>query len=408
VDDVGVERSDVQLSHEALLRYARDVVTVVDEQGTVRYYNRTAVEHVLGEVPRNAVGMNAQARVHPDDLAYAGEARRTLMAVPGSTTTTVMRVQTTQGWRHVETVGVNLLHDPDVQGLLYVTRDVEDRIQERADLERAVAGQQLVARLALDALSDRDARGATERTLADVAALLAAPTIALALRDGVRIAQHVDAPVGEGETVVIEARLGALAVGTLSAAPRLVPYSRADLELLHAVADVLAGAWARADDERRALERALHDPLTGLATRPLLRDRLEHALADQRSSHALLLVDLDAFKQVNDRFGHAAGDAVLRQVGPRLVHCVRPTDTVARYGGDEFVVLCENVADCNVVTGVVERIRRACAQPFALPDGEQILLSGSVGVAWASGGQVSADELLRQADQQMYRDKRSA
>ena len=115
---------------------------------------------------------------------------------------------------------------------------------------------------------------------------------------------------------------------------------------VRAVASILGTALVRLRSEERMRHEALHDPLTGLANRTLLRDRLDHALA--RSARegiatGVLFVDLDEFKRVNDRFGHAAGDAVLAEVGQRLRAAVRPVDTVARLGGDEFVVVCEAV-----------------------------------------------------------------
>lgn len=148
---------------------------------------------------------------------------------------------------------------------------------------------------------------------------------------------------------------------------------------------------------------ALHDPLTGLANRALMQDRLEHALADRRARrHAVLLLDLDDFKTVNDTAGHEAGDAVLVAVARRLESSVRPADTVARLGGDEFVVLMEDVEGRRDVVLVAERLLGALRRPVAW-GGERFTVGGSVGVTFtdAADGR-GMDDLLRDADLAMY------
>jgi diguanylate cyclase (GGDEF)-like protein/PAS domain S-box-containing protein len=148
---------------------------------------------------------------------------------------------------------------------------------------------------------------------------------------------------------------------------------------------------------------ALHDPLTGLANRALMQDRLEHALADRRARrHAVLLLDLDDFKAVNDDCGHEAGDAVLTAVARRLECSVRPADTVARLGGDEFVVLMEDVEGRRDVVPVAERLLRALREPVVWGD-ERFRVGGSVGVTLTDAAdRRGIDDLLRDADLAMY------
>jgi diguanylate cyclase (GGDEF)-like protein len=153
-------------------------------------------------------------------------------------------------------------------------------------------------------------------------------------------------------------------------------------------------------------EAAVHDALTDLPNRKLLVDRLELALARQLRTGrdvALLFLDLDRFKLLNDSRGHAIGDQVLVTVAERLRQVVRPSDTVARFGGDEFVVVCEDVDGVGDATGLGERIARALDTPFAVEGGE-VFLSASVGISMAGAGS-SAEELLRDADAAMYRAK---
>jgi diguanylate cyclase (GGDEF)-like protein/PAS domain S-box-containing protein len=170
-------------------------------------------------------------------------------------------------------------------------------------------------------------------------------------------------------------------------------------------AEAEARATARQlEEQARELARmALHDPLTGLANRALMQDRLEHALADRRvRRHAVLLLDLDDFKAVNDVCGHEAGDAVLTAVARRLESCVRPADTVARLGGDEFVMLMEDVEGRRDVVAVAERLLRTLQEPIAFGDA-RFTVSGSVGVAFTDPTDRRAmDALLRDADLAMY------
>ncbi len=163
--------------------------------------------------------------------------------------------------------------------------------------------------------------------------------------------------------------------------------------------------------ERRELEhqlthQAFHDPLTGLANRSLFRDRVHHALARRhRTQHplAVLFLDLDGFKAINDSLGHSAGDLLLRLSSERLQACVRPGDTVARLGGDEFAVLLEDVENLQTGQQVAERFLEALRSPFPL-GGHDVFVNASVGLAEAAPDD-DADELLRNADLAMYRAK---
>ncbi|WP_222268720.1 putative bifunctional diguanylate cyclase/phosphodiesterase [Modestobacter marinus] len=155
---------------------------------------------------------------------------------------------------------------------------------------------------------------------------------------------------------------------------------------------------------------ATHDALTGLANRTLFIDHLELALATAsrhpRLRVAVLFCDLDRFKLINDSFGHAAGDALLRQVGQRLRGAVRPADTVARLGGDEFAVLCPELADEEQAGHLAERVVAAVAGPYRLEDGpEELLVGTSVGVALSPHPPQDAELLVREADTALYEAK---
>ena len=165
--------------------------------------------------------------------------------------------------------------------------------------------------------------------------------------------------------------------------------------------------------ERRAVEeelqhQALHDALTGLPNRTLFRDRLEGALARARRAGTLVAVvflDLDRFKVVNDSLGHAAGDQLLIDVAARLSGALRGQDTLARFGGDELTVLLEDLHGEDEARRAVERLRTAFATPFRLQDGGDVALKASFGLALCSDGLTTPDTLLRDADAAMYRAK---
>jgi diguanylate cyclase (GGDEF)-like protein/PAS domain S-box-containing protein len=164
----------------------------------------------------------------------------------------------------------------------------------------------------------------------------------------------------------------------------------------------------RKELEARLRHDALHDPLTGLANRVLLRDHLERALAgvgrgrgEARDAVALMFVDLDDFKHVNDSYGHAAGDRILVAVAGRLIGAVRAADVVARQSGDEFAVLLPMIGSLAEATGTAERILRELRRPIALGD-QAVVVGGSLGVALATEPGVAFDELIVQADAAMY------
>ena len=178
----------------------------------------------------------------------------------------------------------------------------------------------------------------------------------------------------------------------------------------------------RKNFEEQIKQLAFYDTLTGLANRTLFYDRLNLAmLASNRSGHfgAIICIDIDQFKPVNDDYGHAAGDALLIEVATRLEHCVRGSDTVARFGGDEFVVMLSELSAVNSESlaqaiQVAEKLRAALSAKYSLtvkhngmPD-EIIrpIATASIGVSIFQGNQLDADQILKNADKAMYRAKK--
>ncbi len=220
----------------------------------------------------------------------------------------------------------------------------------------------------------------------------------------------------------------ALLIGELERSDRLSDYP---IRLLHADGEeretaVTASPWLdgagtklgyqlvlRDDTERRRAEAqlhrsALHDPLTGLPNRSLFKSRLEqslrHARRRDRYRFAVLFLDLDRFKVVNDSLGHLVGDRLLAEVASRLTTCVREVDTVARLGGDEFAILLDDIGGESDATVVAERIQEQLARP-AHVGRHDLFSSVSIGIAFSSSGYETAEDALRDADIAMYRAK---
>lgn len=158
--------------------------------------------------------------------------------------------------------------------------------------------------------------------------------------------------------------------------------------------------------EAAVVRMAYHDPLTGLPNRALLSDRLETVIARGKrgAGAAVFYLDLNKFKPVNDCYGHAAGDELLKQVADRLRVAVRETDTVARVGGDEFVIIQTDVAHWSMVALVAERILNAFGRPFEL-EGQSVEIGTSMGIALTPEHGQTVDDLLKKADSALYKSK---
>jgi diguanylate cyclase (GGDEF)-like protein/PAS domain S-box-containing protein len=287
--------------------------------------------------------------------------------------------------------------------LLAIGRDISERLESEARLRRQSEQQAAVA-----ALGERALRGVGPQELSEEAAERIRATLRVdrvAVLDGPKeiaawgavesAASRVSVPIHTGDEVH-----GALVAAT----SREDAFGDEEGTFLQAVANVLAIAFSRLHSEERFRHQALHDPLTGLANRALCRDRIEHALAlSERagSAAAVLFVDLDNFKRVNDLFGHAAGDALLISLAERMTAAVRPADTVARLGGDEFVVVCQDV-DERTALALGWRVAAAVQEPAE--DGATPL-TASIGIAFGRSGGTDPDVLIGHADAAAYRAK---
>lgn len=187
-------------------------------------------------------------------------------------------------------------------------------------------------------------------------------------------------------------------------------YTAQDQELLQFVSNQVASAIIRTQLHASLTHAAGHDTLTGLANRGLFQDRLQRVLARVRRNpgrFALLYLDLDKFKEINDLYGHTVGDKMLIEVAKRLQECVRESDTVARVGGDEFVLLLSNIIKPNDAKNVAAKIHKVLNKPFTLGEHE-LLIAPSIGIAVYPEDGNSSETLLHFADDAMYKSKRIA
>ena len=344
--------------------------------------------------------------------------------------------------------------DGEVESVLAVVQDVTERLRDAKRLERNAREQRAAARFAQLALIERDLEALLRlatRTVSDTLHVAYSAVMEyreaparfdlragvgwesdedlIPFADGAQAAYTLQAgspvvvadyskesrftPAGmladhgivSGLSVVIEGRERPF--GILTAQSREPREFAQGIDFMTAVASVLSAAVERNRDEDASRHAALHDPLTGLPNRVLAVDRLEHGLRRRQQDGtdvAVMVIDLDRFKLINDSLGHEAGDELLISLAARLTETVRAEDTVARLGGDEFAVICHGLAGIRDVIRIVESVVAAIGRPFPLSSGERFI-AASIGVTIASPASDVSDSLLRDADVAMYRAK---
>jgi diguanylate cyclase (GGDEF)-like protein/PAS domain S-box-containing protein len=380
----------------SLVENARDVIHVINEDGTTRYIT-PSVKRLLGFSPEELIGRMALDLVHPDDRESAMAALRLDRYAPGSGRGLEFRVGHRDGsWRIFEGVGTNLLDDSTVRGVIVNSRDVTGRKRAEEESARLAAFPRATPSpiLECDAMGEvRYANPAVERTLLELGVesphlILPEDHVAIvrrALETGVGVR---DVEVGVGGRVLAWLYNPQPALGTV-----------------HLFGEDVT---ERKQSDARLLHDAMHDALTGLPNRPFFMQRLAAALVRHRRGEtpppAVLFLDLDRFKVVNDSLGHHVGDELLVAVSGRLKGCLRETDTVARFGGDEFAVLLEELEDSAHAVMVAERIAAAVAAPVNL-SGYEVFTAASIGIALGEAGHDRPEYLLRNADMAMYRAK---
>ncbi len=387
----------------ALNRRANDVAVVTDAEGTVLHVS-SAVRHMLGHDVESLLGADCWELVHPDDRRSAQEAYSRVLRTSSTETIRMRARDASGGWRHMEVTASNLL-DTAVGGIVSNLVDVTDRVEAERALRASEARYRAIADTGGEGIWALSPQGSTLYANARMAEILGVSqeevyggaAVSLVAREHLaRLEQRLrDASISDTvqDEVAYQHPTGDQRVLSVAAT------------LLQDVDGALEGYLAMVSDvtEARRTERelrhaAVHDGLTGLPNRTLLLDRLEHALERESSGTAVVFVDLDHFKLVNDSRGHGSGDELLVAVADRLRGAIRPSDTLARFGGDEFVAVCEDV-DEPAAGEIAEQLLASLAEPVDIGFGP-VHVSASVGVATSPGA--SASDLLRFADTAMY------
>jgi len=404
----------------SLTENSSDIVTILESDGTIRYQS-PSITGVLGYAPAETVGQTAFSFVHPEDLAGVEKAFAKLLKNPGIAPVEFRSRRKNGSWCPLEAVGTNLLDDPTVHGIVVNSRDNTVRKQLENALRESEERYALAMSGANDGLWDWNLTSNTVYYSKRWKALLghAESEITDSPDEWLNrvhpddiahlqscVAAHVAGTTPQyeceyrirhknGKYVWMSSR-GLAVRGADGAISRLVG-SQSDIGL-------------RKEVEERLLHDALHDALTGLPNRALFVDRVKSCFSRlQRHKEFLfsvLFLDLDRFKMVNDGLGHVVGDKLLVEIGHLLQSCIRPEDTVARIGGDEFTLLLSDIDDLASATRVAHRIHNALTVPFKI-DGHEVYTTASIGIALSTAAYAKPEELIRDADTAMYRAKAS-
>jgi diguanylate cyclase (GGDEF)-like protein/PAS domain S-box-containing protein len=406
----------------SLVQNSSDVILVLDADTTIRFAT-PSVQSVFGFTEQDIVGMSGWNFVHPDDQQRLASTLAELLDEPRTSVNATARVIAGDGLLHwVEAIVTNLLDDPNVGGLVANIRDVTDRVAAQRDAERLSqifeSTSDLVA--IVDVNGDVMHLNQAARRFMQVGDDEPLPRIELSSWfvswDLDRLRHEIIPELHEHGSWAGELELHDPDGRALPVSAQFLAHRGSDGQLEH-YSTVLRDIRERKAFEARLEHQATHDPLTGLPNRTLLLDRLTMAVARarrHRSMIAVLFLDLDHFKVVNDSHGHSLGDRLLTSIATRMSRALRPDDTVARFGGDEFVVLCEDLDDADDAIRVGERIQTVLDDVFTI-DATDIYVAASVGIssfdprersdASTRGAKVTPEVLLREADAAMYRAK---
>ena len=399
---------------------ASDLLIVLEADGTIRSVG-PAVERVLGIRPEELVGARISGFVRPGDRAGAIGAFREAPSRPGVHPPGELRHPHENGPRrhHEQEAADDHLGEPGVgDGLISHLDDAERRRAQEALKESGELRSRLVAIVessndaivgtTLDGTITSWNSGAQSIFSYPAEEAIGEPLSMLVPPDRAEEVSRMLEKVRRGEKVDHHETVRVAKDG------RRVPISITASPLRGSQGGVVGvSTIARDISESQALKEwlvrlAFHDPLTGLPNRALFTDRLERALArlNRRDEPvAILFLDLDDLKRVNDSLGHEAGDHLLVEVAERLKGCLRPEDTVARLGGDEFTVLLEGIDDADAAKRAAERVLEALRRPFVL-EGHKTSVGASLGVAVATNPRQNPQCLLKDADRALYEAKR--
>jgi diguanylate cyclase (GGDEF)-like protein/PAS domain S-box-containing protein len=409
-----------------------DAVCVVDAEGRYVFVS-AAFERIFGYAPAEVIGKPMIDLVHPEDRDIT---LRTATAIMGGKPEShfqnryvrkdgsVVHIMWSARWSETDRVRIAVARDitelkrgESMRLALHAVAEAAHTAQDLPALFEQVhriIGGVLPAADFLAALHDRAENRMEFPYVArahgpapEAESLAADARIAEVIRNGRVVQPAPDGSTGTNAThwlgVPLQSKDGTIGALLVEHHGR-TGYTGADSELLQFVATQVSTAIERKQAQARLRHLALHDPLTDLANRNLLRRHLETILAGaaNRGTHvALLYIDLDGFKQVNDIHGHAVGDLLLCEVAARIRGCLRERDIAARVGGDEFVVLLPDCSGAAAAWDIAESLRTRLMAPCRLPEG-LFQLAASIGVATFPADGADAEALLMHADRAMY------
>lgn len=425
---------DYQLPLNKVMDLLLDTICVVDEQGRYIFVS-AACERLFGYTQEELIGRKMIELVHPEDrertLAVAAEImsgkpkmhfQNRYVRKDGR----IVHIMWSARWSEDDCIRLavarditELKHAERMQNAIYEISEAAHDADSLPDLYRhihRIIGELLPAENFFVALHDADGDRVSFPYFVDERerhpgpqSLDAHALIAEVIRTGEPLLATANREHPDWLGVPLITRSGVMGALVLKTYSGDVHYTDEDRELLQFVSTQVATAIERKQAESRLHHMAHHDALTDLPNRTLFNDRFDMALRRARREGeqlALLVLDLDDFKNINDNLGHAAGDRVLRQVSRYLEQCLRETDTVGRMGGDEFTVLLTNIHGPEDVELIVEKIHAVFEQPFDL-GGEGVTVSASIGSAVYPEHGESMDKLLHHADAGMYSMKRA-
>jgi diguanylate cyclase (GGDEF)-like protein/PAS domain S-box-containing protein len=426
-----------------------DAVCIVDPAGYFVYAS-AACEQIFGYTSKEMIGRRKLDMVHPDDREYT---EQTVLAIMNGGRRdphfenrwirkdgSVAHILWSERWSPEDGVRIVIARDVTarkraeaMQSALLAISEAAHTAMDLHDLFQQIhniIGGLLPARNFFVALYDRDndvlsfpyfvdelddvaepqplgSGTLSEQVIRSGEALLLTPELSRNLPARLRRGVGPESLDWLGVPLISRDRtVGALVVQSYSGDIR---YTVEDKQLLQFVSAQIAAAVERKQTETLLRHVAQHDALTNLANRKLFDERLQHALERARREQemfALLYLDVDHFKAINDTLGHSVGDRLLHEVAQRIASCVRETDTVGRMGGDEFVVLLTGITSPHQASIVAEKILAALQWPFEMPEGP-MLVTGSIGIAVYPGHADDAQQLVRAADHAMYAAKKA-
>ena len=400
---------------KTLVRNASDIIIVTDSSGMLQYVS-PAFERILGISAAQYAARSAADLMHPDDLARMKAQAPAREDVVKHGWETELRLQDAEGsWRWFEAMVTNHLDDPEVRGIVANLHDITARKQAEEALREAHERFRSAFENAPIGMAMADLKGQIIRANPAYGQIVGRSTDELR---GMSV-HNLTHPDDREASAAEMRRLVSGASEGYRIEKRYLHAEGRDLWVSVSVSCVRDDEGSpmyligQIEDitERRAIREhlahaAIHDPLTALPNRLLFMDRLQTALSRSLRHGryvAVVFMDLDRFKLVNDSLGHDMGDQLLRAVAHRIQESLRPSDTVARFGGDEFTVLCEEVHDETNALELASRIAASLDAPLEA-GGSEIFVTASLGVALGTHA-VSPEHLLRDADTAMYRAK---